>query len=94
MLTIQTHVLWGGVVGLCMLSHDLSDACIVNCSLPQLARLSLNFCSLVTDAGLRGVAVGCGPRLTELRLDEVPKVTDDGLLALSEACLNLQVSHF
>ena len=75
------------------MSDDFSDAFIAACSLPQLARLSLNFCSLVTDAGLRGVAAGCGPRLTELRLDEVPKITDDGLLALSEACLNLQASH-
>ena len=80
-------------MGLCMLSLDPSHALVVSCSLPQLARLSLNFCSLVTDMGLRGVAAGCGLRLTELRLDEAPRITDDGLLALSEACLNLQVIH-
>lgn len=42
-------------------------------------------------AGIRGIAAGCGPRLTELRLDELTSVTDEGLIALSSSCLNLQV---
>ena len=65
----------------------VTDICL---ALPRLSRLSLAFCSLVTDAGLRGVAAGCGPRLTEVVLDEVTRVTDAGLAALADACLNLQ----
>ena len=66
----------------------LAEVCL---ALPRLSRLSLAFCSLVTDAGLRGVAAGCGPRLTEVVLDEVTRVTDGGVAALADACLNLQV---
>ena len=66
----------------------LAEICV---SLPKLARLSIRFCSLISDAGLRGIAAGCGPRLTDLYVDEVATITDAGMLALSDACMNIQV---
>jgi len=66
----------------------LTEVCL---ALPRLSRLSIAFCSLVTDAGLRGVAAGCGPRLTEVVVDEVTRVTDAGVAALADSCVNLQV---
>ena len=66
----------------------LTDICV---SLSQLARLSLRNCQALTDAGLKGVAAGCGPRLTELHLDDVSKITDEALFAISQSCPKLQV---
>ena len=66
----------------------ITDICL---SLPKLARLSLTLCTGISDEGVKGIAAGCGPRLTELCLDEVTKITDEALLALSESCTSLQV---
>jgi hypothetical protein len=66
----------------------LTEICL---SLPKLSRLSIKFCSLVSDVGLRGIAAGCGHRLSDLGIDEITKVTDQGVVALAEACINLQV---
>ena len=71
---------------------ELDDPLIIDIclSLPKLSRLSIALCIGIGDSGIKGIAAGCGPRLTELNLDEVTKVTDEGLLALSESCTSLQ----
>lgn len=66
----------------------VADICL---ALPRLTRLSLCFCGLVSDDGVRGVAAGCSRRLLELRLDEVPRVTDAALIALADSCPDLEV---
>jgi hypothetical protein len=52
--------------------------------------LSIRNCAGVTDRGVRGVAVGA-PQLRELHVDDVARITDDALVALSESCKDIQV---
>ncbi len=55
-----------------------------------LRRLGVSNCSAVTDRGVRGVAAAA-PQLTALIADDVGRLTDAALVALSESCRDIQV---
>ncbi|CAL8469688.1 g9229 [Coccomyxa elongata] len=55
-----------------------------------LRRLAVANCSAVTDHGVRGIAAGA-PQLTALIADDVGRITDAALVALSESCRDIQV---
>ncbi|EIE21398.1 RNI-like protein [Coccomyxa subellipsoidea C-169] len=54
-----------------------------------LRRLGVSNCSAVTDRGVRGVAAAA-PQLTALIADDVGRLTDAALVALSESCRDIQ----
>lgn len=54
-----------------------------------LRRLGIANCSAVTDRGIRGVAIGA-PQLTALIADDVGRLSDAALVALSESCKDIQ----
>ncbi len=68
-------------------TDDLLTEVALACPLRYLAVAN---CSAVTDRGVRGIAAGA-PQLTALIADDVGRITDAALLALSESCRDLQV---
>ena len=52
--------------------------------------ISIARCTAISDEGLRGLAAAC-PQLLTLQADACIKITDAGIVALSESCRELQV---
>jgi hypothetical protein len=60
-------------------------------SCPHLQSLDLGGCKkLITDAGLRTIAEHCAA-LRSINLRFCESITDEGVLAVQEACVNVQV---
>ena len=55
-----------------------------------LRHINVARCTAVSDEGLRGLAAAC-PQLLSLQADACIKITDAGVVALSESCRELQV---
>lgn len=58
-----------------------------------LERLSVNYCTRLTDEGLCALAKARGRHLLELRCGDVTKLTDRTMLDLAEACPELNSLH-
>ncbi|KAJ7553166.1 hypothetical protein O6H91_06G086200 [Diphasiastrum complanatum] len=85
---------WGigdfGVAALCKGCKELRSYAVY-LAIGELEQLELRGCALISSAGISYVAAGC-TRLVKLEIKRCTGIDDDGVLAISQFCVNLRKS--